>query len=83
MAVAITGTNSRPILLDGLDELTGGRLDEVLLNALGKAVSRSVQPMRTTSMPSLYRRQMAGVLARRLVQRLYDERNGEPARRSE
>lgn len=75
LAVAITGTNSRPVLIEGLQDLTGAALDEGLLDALGKSVSRSIKPMRTTSMPSLYRRQMAGVLARRLVSRLYEERN--------
>lgn len=80
LAVAITGTNSRPILLEGLDELTGARLDEKALNALGKSVARGIKPMRTTSVPSLYRRHMAGVLARRLVARLYEEHHSEQTR---
>ena len=80
LAVAITGTNSRPILLEGLDELHGSRLDERALDALGKAVARGIKPMRTTSVPSLYRRHMAGVLARRLVARLYQEHPCEQTR---
>jgi hypothetical protein len=35
-------------------------------------ISHSIQPMRTTTVPSLYRRHIAGVLARRLVSRLYE-----------
>jgi len=71
LAVAITGTNSRPILLAGLDALTGEPLSKSLLDAMGKIIARSIQPMRTTVVPSLYRRHMAGVLATRLVSQLY------------
>ncbi len=75
LAVAITGTNSRPVLLAGLEALSGEPLSNGLLNELGKIISRSIQPMRTTVVPSLYRRHMAGVLARRLVTKLYEDRN--------
>ncbi len=73
LAVAITGTNSRPVLLGGLEALTGERLSKGLLDKLGKIIASSVQPMRTTLVPSLYRRHMAGVLARRLVTQLYQD----------
>ena len=72
LAVAITGTNSRPVLLEGLDALTGKPLSDGLLDRLDKIISRSIQPMRTTVVPSLYRRHMASVLARRLVRQLYE-----------
>ena len=75
LAVAITGTNSRPVLLQGLQALSGMPLGEPLLKALGKIVSDGIQPMRTTLVPSLYRRHMAGVLARRLVSQLYTNGN--------
>jgi 4-hydroxybenzoyl-CoA reductase subunit beta len=74
LAVAVTGTNSRPVLLEGLDTLLGEPLSSHVLDGLGKIISRSVQPMRTTLVPSLYRRHMAGVLARRLVTQLYENR---------
>jgi 4-hydroxybenzoyl-CoA reductase subunit beta len=74
LAVAITGTNSRPVLLEGLEALTGKPLSSGLLDKLGKIISSSIQPMRTTLVPSLYRRHMAGVLARRLVTELYRAR---------
>jgi len=72
LAIAITGTNSRPVLLQGLDDLCGERLGEEWFDRLGKIISRSIQPMRTTLVPSIYRRHMAGVLARRLVTQLYE-----------
>lgn len=71
LALAITGTNSRPVLLGGLQALSGKPLSDPLLKALGKIVADSIQPMRTTLVPSLYRRHMAGVLAQRLVSQLY------------
>ena len=71
LAVAITGTNSRPVQLEGLQALTGGPLSDRLLDELGKNISRTIQPMRTTLAPSLYRRHIAGVLAERLVTQLY------------
>jgi len=74
LAVAITGTNSRPVLLEGPEYLTGAPLNSRLLDDIGKAISRNIQPMRTTVVPSLYRRHMAGVLARRLVTWLYENR---------
>jgi 4-hydroxybenzoyl-CoA reductase subunit beta len=72
LAVAITGTNSRPVLLDGLEALTGEPLSSRVLDDLVRNISHSIQPMRTTTVPSLYRRHIAGVLARRLVSRLYE-----------
>jgi 4-hydroxybenzoyl-CoA reductase subunit beta len=73
LTVAITGTNSRPVQLEGLEALTGGPLSEQLLDELGKNISHAIQPMRTTLAPSLYRRHMAGVLAKRLVTQLYED----------
>jgi 4-hydroxybenzoyl-CoA reductase subunit beta len=73
LAVAITGTNSRPVQLEDLEALTGGPLSERLLDELGKNISRTIQPMRTTLPSSLYRRHMAGVLAKRLVTQLYED----------
>jgi 4-hydroxybenzoyl-CoA reductase subunit beta len=73
LAVAITGTNSRPVQLEGLEALTGGPLNGRLLDELGKNISHTIQPMRTTLAPSLYRRHMAGVLAKRLVTQLYED----------
>ncbi|RPH59160.1 MAG: 4-hydroxybenzoyl-CoA reductase subunit beta, partial [Burkholderiales bacterium] len=70
LRVALTGTNSRPIVLTGTDALLGRHIDDDLLATLGKLVQKQVSPMRTTVTHSNYRRQVAAVLAQRLVRSL-------------
>ena len=70
LRLALTGTNSRPFLLDGTDALTGGSVTDDLLAQLAKLVQKQVSPMRTTVTHSNYRRQVAAVLAQRLVREL-------------
>ena len=67
LRVALTGTNARPFLLEGTDELVGRPPDDDLLTQLAKLVQKQVSPMRTTVTQSNYRRQVAAVLARRLT----------------
>lgn len=71
LRVAITGTNPRPVLLDGTRALCGGALDERVFKGLDDLVRDQVMSMKTTFTPGHYRRRVAGVLARRLVQRLF------------
>jgi len=73
LRVAFTGTNPRPVLLEGTGALTGGSLDERVFEGLDELVRDQVMSMKTTFTPGTYRRRVAGVLARRLVQRLWDE----------
>ena len=70
LRVALTGTNSQPLALEGTEALLGRAPDAALLAALGKLVSKQVSPMRTTATPSNYRRQVASVLAQRLLREL-------------
>ncbi len=70
LRVALTGTNSRPLLLQGTEALLGRPLDEPGLAALGKLVHKQVSPMRTTVTSSNYRRLVAAVHAQRLVREL-------------
>lgn len=70
LRVALTGTNSRPFLLEGTETLLDRPLDADALAALGKLVQKQVSPMRTTVTQSHYRRQVAAVLAQRLVRAL-------------
>jgi len=65
--VALTGTNSHPLLLQGTEALCGKALDDATLAALGKLVQKQVSPMRSTVTASNYRRQVASVLAQRLL----------------
>jgi len=71
LRVAVTGTNPRPVLLEGTDKLCGGTLDERVFKGLDDLVRDQIMSMKTTFTPGHYRRRMAGVLARRLVQRLF------------
>jgi 4-hydroxybenzoyl-CoA reductase subunit beta len=73
LRVAVTGTNPRPVLLEGTDQLCGGALDERVLQGLDHLVRDQIMSMKTTFTPGHYRRRMAGVLAKRLVQRLFGE----------
>jgi 4-hydroxybenzoyl-CoA reductase subunit beta len=73
LRIALTGTNSRPFLLDGTDAFVGQALDDKLLQAIDRAVQKQVQPMRTTLVSANYRRVTAAALARRLTARLFSE----------
>ena len=72
LRVAFTGTNPRPVLLEGTDALCGGPLDERVFRGLDALVRDQIMAMKTTFTPGHYRRRVAGVLARRLVQKLFD-----------
>jgi 4-hydroxybenzoyl-CoA reductase subunit beta len=71
LRVAFTGTNPRPVLLAGTEALTGGALDERVFAGLDALVRDQVMAMKTTFTPGHYRRRVAGVLAKRLVTRLF------------
>ena len=70
LAVALTGTNSHPLALEGTEALVGNAVDDATAATLGKLVAKQVSPMRTTAMASNYRRQVASVLAQRLLREL-------------
>ena len=72
LRLAFTGTNPRPLLLQGTESLCGGALDDAAMDRLSSLVRRQVMAMRTTFTSGHYRRHAAGVLARRLVRRLFD-----------
>jgi 4-hydroxybenzoyl-CoA reductase subunit beta len=71
LRVAFTGTNPRPVLLTGTEQLCGRTLDERLFQALDDLVRDQIMAMKTTFTPGHYRRRVAGVLARRLVTKLF------------
>lgn len=70
LRVALTGTNSHPLLLAGTDALAGRIVDEALLAALAKLVQQQASPMRTTVTAANWRRVAAAVTTRRLVAEL-------------
>lgn len=71
--IGISGTNSRPLRLEGLDVLQGQAVDATLIAAVAKTVQKQVSPMRSTTTESNYRRQVASTLAQRLIRTLADE----------
>ena len=71
LRVAFTGTNPRPVRLAGTAALCGGALDDGVLAGLDALVRDQIMAMKTTFTPGHYRRRVAGVLARRLLQRLF------------
>jgi len=71
LRVAFTGTNPRPVLLAGTEDLCGRAPDDGTFKALEELVRDQVMSMKTTFTPGHYRRRVAGVLARRLVARLF------------
>jgi 4-hydroxybenzoyl-CoA reductase subunit beta len=70
LRVALTGTNSRPLLIAGTEELRGLPPDAALGERLAKLVQRQASPQRTTVTSANYRRQVAAALARRMVKEL-------------
>jgi 4-hydroxybenzoyl-CoA reductase subunit beta len=67
LRVALTGTNSQPILIEGSDALCNKPVGAETLTALAKLVQKQVSPMRSTVTASNYRRQVASMLAQRLL----------------
>jgi len=80
LRVGITGTNSRPFLLQGVEALIGRTLDTDALHYLETLVQKQVQPMRTTTISAHYRRLAAAGLVRRLFAALADTRNEDEER---
>jgi 4-hydroxybenzoyl-CoA reductase subunit beta len=70
LAVALSGTNSCPLLLAGTAELAGHAVDDELLAKVGKLVGQQVSPMRSTVTPANYRRQVAAAMTQRLLREL-------------
>jgi 4-hydroxybenzoyl-CoA reductase subunit beta len=71
LRVALTGTNSRPFLLEQTRSFVGRPLDEVSLQRLDKLVQQQVQPMRTTVVSAQYRRLVAAALVKKLAAELF------------
>lgn len=83
LRVGITGTNSRPFLLQGVDALIGCPLDADTLHELEALVQKQVQPMRTTTISAHYRRLAAAALVRRLATGLASPRGAMAEKRQE
>ncbi|MBC8268724.1 MAG: 4-hydroxybenzoyl-CoA reductase subunit beta [Rhodospirillaceae bacterium] len=70
--VALTGLNSRPLVLAGTDALTGQNVDEKALDTLSDLLPKQIQPMTSTMTPPGYRRKVATNLIRKVALSLSD-----------
>jgi 4-hydroxybenzoyl-CoA reductase subunit beta len=66
LRIAFTGTNPRPLLLEGTEDFLGKPLDAGAVEELEGMMRRQVMAMKTTFTSGHYRRRVAGVLALRL-----------------
>jgi 4-hydroxybenzoyl-CoA reductase subunit beta len=71
LQIALTGTNSQPLLVSGCEALIDRPVDGAALQQIGKLVQKQVSPMRTTLAPAHYRRRVGSALACRLTERLF------------
>lgn len=76
LAIALTGTNSCPLRVTGLDTLIGKPFDEDMAETILRLVAKQIQPMKSTLTPSTYRRSVATRLAVALVRRLWQQTAG-------
>ena len=70
LSIALSGTNSCPVLLSGTAEMVGLALDGELIAKAGKLVQQQASPMRSTVTASNYRRQVAAAMTQRLLREL-------------
>ena len=56
LRVAFTGTNPRPVRIEGTEELIGGALDDAALAKLDDLCRDQLMSMKTTYTPGTYRR---------------------------
>jgi 4-hydroxybenzoyl-CoA reductase subunit beta len=73
LRVALTGTNSCPLLIEGAGDLIDAPLDEVALDRLVDLLPKQIQPMTSTFTPPGYRRKVITNLTRSLARRLFEE----------
>lgn len=72
LTAALTGTNSRPFLVEGIEVIAADGDRGVEFLRLEKQVQKQVSPQRTTTTASHYRRLAISALARRLASRVTD-----------
>jgi 4-hydroxybenzoyl-CoA reductase subunit beta len=72
LRVALTGTNSCPILIAGTDRLVGEAVGEEVVEKLAAMLPKQIQPMSSTFTPPGYRRRVVANLVRSLFRRLTD-----------
>ena len=80
LRLALGGLRPLPILATGLDDLVGRPIDHEWFETLADRIRQQVQPTEDARAPIEYRRKLAGVLAKRAVQKALD-RSAQQARK--
>jgi len=70
LAIALTGVNPMPWVINGIDAFIGKKLGDTELDEIRELCRKQAKPMRTTTVAPWYRRRVVGALARRLAQEL-------------
>lgn len=70
--IAFTGTNPRPVLLEGTEALVGKPWDDEALQVIDDLCKDQLMSMKTTFTPGHYRRRVATQMSKRLVGRLWE-----------
>ena len=70
LAIALTGVNTYPQIISGLEHLIGSKLGESEFIQIKETVRKQAKPMRTTTVAPWYRRRVVGAIARRLTEEL-------------
>lgn len=78
LRVALGGLRPLPILATGLEDLVGRPMDDAWYETLADLIRSQVRPTEDARAPSAYRRTVAGVLAKRAVQKAVERWKGEP-----
>ena len=71
LRVALTGTNSMPLVVEGTEGLTGAPLNEAMLGGLDALIGKQIQPMNSTFSPPGYRRRVVAKMTRSVIRTLY------------
>ena len=71
LALAFTGTNARPLYVEGLDDVCGAPLDDAVCEQILRLANKQIQPMKSTFSPSTYRRAVATKLAIHTIRDLW------------
>jgi len=72
LRIAVTGTNPRPVFLEGAADLAGGALTDDVLQGIDDLCKDQLMSMKTTFTPGHYRRRVATQMAKRLVGQLFE-----------
>jgi 4-hydroxybenzoyl-CoA reductase subunit beta len=73
ISVALTGTNARPFVLEGTEDLVGKPLDDAALETLVELIPKQIQPMTSTFTPPGYRRKVVTNLTRATAKKLFEQ----------